>query len=98
MRWPRQSAAAGADEIRPGPAAVAASPSRAEGIAARPARPVAPRGGGHAGLALGLDLEEADPRELDCLANKAMVDPDPKQFRLACVAKIKGPVKLTNPS
>jgi ferredoxin len=44
------------------------------------------------------NFEPADPRELDCLANKAMVDPDPKQFRLACVAKIKGPVKLTNPS
>jgi pSer/pThr/pTyr-binding forkhead associated (FHA) protein/thioredoxin reductase/ferredoxin len=36
----------------------------------------------------------ASPKELDTLENKAFVDPDPKQFRLACLSKIKGPVKL----
>jgi thioredoxin reductase/pSer/pThr/pTyr-binding forkhead associated (FHA) protein/ferredoxin len=33
--------------------------------------------------------------ELDTLENKAFVDPDPKQYRLACKAKLKGPVTLT---
>jgi thioredoxin reductase/pSer/pThr/pTyr-binding forkhead associated (FHA) protein/ferredoxin len=32
--------------------------------------------------------------ELDTLENKAFVEPDPQQFRLACLAKVKGPVKL----
>ena len=32
--------------------------------------------------------------ELDTLENRAFVDPDPLQFRLTCLAKIKGPVKL----
>src|SRR5262249_49022473 len=31
--------------------------------------------------------------EMNTLEVKAAVDPDPKQYRLACVAKIKGPVK-----
>jgi thioredoxin reductase/pSer/pThr/pTyr-binding forkhead associated (FHA) protein/ferredoxin len=35
--------------------------------------------------------------ELNTLANKAFLDPDPKKYRLACLAKIKGPVKLTIP-
>jgi ferredoxin len=33
--------------------------------------------------------------ELDTLENKSFVEPDPKQFRLACKARIKGPVKVT---
>jgi pSer/pThr/pTyr-binding forkhead associated (FHA) protein/thioredoxin reductase/ferredoxin len=32
--------------------------------------------------------------ELDTLENKCYVDPDPKQYRLACKARINGPVKL----
>ncbi len=32
--------------------------------------------------------------ELDTLENKCFVDPDPKQFRLTCLAKIKGRVKI----
>ena len=32
--------------------------------------------------------------ELDTLENKCFVDPDPKQYRLTCLAKIKGPVKI----
>ena len=32
--------------------------------------------------------------ELDTLENKCFVEPDPKQYRLTCKAKIKGPVKL----
>ena len=32
--------------------------------------------------------------ELDTLENKCFVDPDPRQYRLACLAKIKGPVKV----
>jgi hypothetical protein len=35
--------------------------------------------------------------ELNTLENKAYVDPDPQQFRLACLAKIRGPVKLALP-
>ena len=38
--------------------------------------------------------EAAGSPELDTLENKCFVDPDPKQYRLACKAKIKGPVKL----
>jgi hypothetical protein len=32
--------------------------------------------------------------ELDTLENKCFVEPNPAQYRLACKARIKGPVKL----
>lgn len=57
---------------------------------------------GTCGLCLVQVLEGADnfepvaagSPELDTLENKCFVDPDPKQYRLTCKAKIKGPVKL----
>jgi len=36
--------------------------------------------------------------EMNTVTNKAFLDNDPKKFRLACMAKIKGPVKLAMPS
>jgi thioredoxin reductase/pSer/pThr/pTyr-binding forkhead associated (FHA) protein/ferredoxin len=39
----------------------------------------------------------ADAEELNTLEVRAFVEPDPKQFRLACKATIDGPVKLAMP-
>lgn len=36
--------------------------------------------------------------EMNTIENKAFLDPDPMKFRLTCVAKVKGPVKLKMPS
>jgi thioredoxin reductase/pSer/pThr/pTyr-binding forkhead associated (FHA) protein/ferredoxin len=44
-----------------------------------------------------LPVDRGSP-EMDTIANKAALDADPKKYRLACLAKIKGPVKLTIPS
>lgn len=35
--------------------------------------------------------------EMNTIENKAFLDPDPLKFRLTCVAKVKGPVKLKIP-
>jgi hypothetical protein len=35
---------------------------------------------------------------MNTIENKAFLDPDPKKYRLACLAKVKGPVKLSIPS
>jgi ferredoxin len=35
--------------------------------------------------------------EMNTIENKAFLEPDPKKFRLTCVAKVKGPVKLKIP-
>jgi ferredoxin len=35
--------------------------------------------------------------EMNTIENKAFLEPDPKKFRLTCVAKVKGPVKLRIP-
>ncbi|MBY0278556.1 2Fe-2S iron-sulfur cluster binding domain-containing protein, partial [Candidatus Binatia bacterium] len=35
--------------------------------------------------------------EMNTIENKAFLDPDPKKYRLTCVAKVKGPVKLKIP-
>jgi hypothetical protein len=34
---------------------------------------------------------------MNTIENKAFLEPDPKKFRLTCVAKVKGPVKLKIP-
>jgi thioredoxin reductase/pSer/pThr/pTyr-binding forkhead associated (FHA) protein/ferredoxin len=36
--------------------------------------------------------------EMNTIENKAFLDPDPKKYRLTCLAKVKGPVKLAIPS
>ena len=36
--------------------------------------------------------------EMNTVATKAFLDADPKKYRLACLAKVKGPVKLSIPS
>ncbi|MBM4247757.1 MAG: 2Fe-2S iron-sulfur cluster binding domain-containing protein [Deltaproteobacteria bacterium] len=35
--------------------------------------------------------------EMNTIENKAFLDPDPLKYRLTCVAKVKGPVKLKIP-
>ncbi len=44
-----------------------------------------------------LPVDPGSP-EMNTVANKAFLDADPKKYRLACLAKIKGPVKLGIPS
>ncbi len=44
-----------------------------------------------------LPVDPGSP-EMNTVANKAFLDADPKKYRLACLAKIKGPVKLGMPS
>ena len=46
------------------------------------------------------NFEPVDPGkpEMKTIANVAALDDDPKKHRLACLAKIKGPVKITIPS
>jgi thioredoxin reductase/pSer/pThr/pTyr-binding forkhead associated (FHA) protein/ferredoxin len=36
--------------------------------------------------------------EMNTIENKAFLEPDPKKYRLTCLAKVKGPVKLAIPS
>jgi thioredoxin reductase/pSer/pThr/pTyr-binding forkhead associated (FHA) protein/ferredoxin len=36
--------------------------------------------------------------EMNTIENKAFLDPDPKKYRLTCLAKVTGPVKLAIPS
>lgn len=45
------------------------------------------------------NLAAVDPGspEMNTVANKAFLDADPKKYRLACLAKVKGPVKLGIP-
>jgi hypothetical protein len=35
---------------------------------------------------------------MNTIENKAFLDPDPKKYRLTCLAKVTGPVKLAIPS
>jgi ferredoxin len=46
------------------------------------------------------NLAPVDPGspEMNTVENKVFLDPDPKRYRLACLAKAKGPVKITIPS
>ncbi len=45
------------------------------------------------------NLSPVDPGspEMNTVENKAFLDADPKRYRLACLAKVKGPVKLKIP-
>ncbi len=40
---------------------------------------------------------DAGSPEMNTIENKAFLEPDPSKYRLACLAKVKGPVKLKMP-
>ena len=46
------------------------------------------------------NLAPVDPGspEMNTVENKVFLDPDPKRYRLACLARVKGPVKIAIPS